>query len=128
MRQTAKYTAGIALARSQGASVRAGVTSHEALYDTLEAKGYWWNSDAQKWTDAPKPSTSVFADDGAGDIPSGVVKLRIMTHPNESDPTVKRLRELLEDDGFETLELSKQYENRRGIGVRVYLTVLKRRS
>lgn len=125
MRQTAKYTAGIATARKLGGKVAAGKTTHAALYDSLDAAGYWWDAGAKQWTDAPKPSTSMFSDDAAGSIPSGVVNIRVMTHPDESDRTVDRLLELLEDDDYEVITRSGKYENRKGVGVRVYLTVKK---
>lgn len=126
MRQTAKYKAALTLLRSKGVKIAAGA-SHETVYDTLEAENYWWDAGAQQWSDAPKPSTSMFSDDAAGSIPSGVVNLRVMTHPDESDSVVARLVELLEDDDFEMISQSGQYENRKGIGVRVYLTMKKGR-
>jgi hypothetical protein len=124
MRRTAKYLAGIALARALGGKVRDGSTSHEALYDTLESRGYWWDASAQKWTDAPKPSSSVFAQDGGGDIPSGVVMLRVMAHPDQIETAATEVVDALGED-WALIQQSGQYPNRKGIGVRIYLTFKK---
>lgn len=124
MRRTAKYVAGIALARQLGGTVRDGSTSHDALYDTLDGRGYWWDASAQKWTAAPKPSTSVFATDGAGDVPSGTVLIRVMAHPDQIEDVAREVVETLED--WALIQQSGQYPNRKGIGVRIYLTFIRR--
>lgn len=120
MRRTAKYTAALIYARSLGFKPSQTI-SHEALYDTLEGAGHSW--DGQQWTNTPPRSNSVFAA-GADDIPSGVVNVRVMSHPDEIDEAVDIVIAQLSE--WEVITRSSPYPNRRGIGVRVYLTFKRR--
>ncbi len=117
MRQTSKYTTALAYARKIGVKTARDI-SHQALYDTLEGAGHSWDAAAKQWTDTPAV-TSVF---GSDDIPTGTVKIRIMAHPDMIEIVTKRATEYLQDADWEVIEQSSPYPNRRGIGVRVYLT------
>ncbi len=117
MRQTAKYTAGIKYARQFGFTAPAGI-SHQALYDTLEGAGHSWDANAKQWHDVPLQK-SVFGND---DIPSGTIKIRIMAHPDMIEAVTKQAIEYLSEADWEVIEKSAPYPNRRGIGIRIYLT------
>ncbi len=110
-RQTAKYVAG--LETYNKVEKKRGTLPHEMLYAQLASMGYVWDSGIGKWQ---KGSTSLFRDSEG--LPSGVVRVRIMAHPSEIAPTITRLKQSLN-----VIEESDLYENRKGVGVRCYLTV-----
>lgn len=115
MRKTAKYTAGQKLARTLKIK---STLAHEKLYQAIESAGYHWDSDNQVWQEGKAQSTSMFASDD-DDTPSGVVRLRVMAHPKEIAQVVALAKKT---PGMRCIETSGEYPNRRGIGVRVYLT------
>jgi hypothetical protein len=115
MRKTAKYTAG--LKKAQDLKLKLAM-EHDALYKGLQEAGYHWDSDSQKWEEGKPQSTSMFASDD-DDTPSGVVRLRVMAHPKEIAQVVTLAKKT---PGMRCIDVSGEYPNRRGIGVRVYLT------
>ena len=114
MRKTVKYTAGQKLARILKIK---STLAHDKLYEQLQAQNYYWNSQAKVWEQG-KPQTSMFAADD-DETPSGVVRLRVMAHPAEIERAVEAAKST---KGMRCIETSDKYPNRRGIGVRVYLT------
>jgi hypothetical protein len=115
MRKTAKYTAAQKLAKTL--KIKSTLT-HEKMYAALGEAGYHWDSDTQKWEEGKPQSTSMFASDD-DDTPSGVIRLRVMAHPKEIAGAVALAKKT---PGMRCIETSGEYPNRRGIGVRVYLT------
>jgi hypothetical protein len=121
MKQTAKYKAALKVAPSvlSPAMVAHCRTENVLIYDALESSGWFWSAKDGEWTQS-KISTSMFADD-AGD-PSGVVRLRLMAHPGDMDQFLELIAKALDSQGIATIETSNVYPNRRGAGLRVYLS------
>lgn len=123
MRQTTKYTRGIELAKKLGAKVRAGTTSHEALYDTLEGMNYWWKAESQEWTNEAKPqrgNKSSFPIELAGSNEQ-LVQMRVIAGEQYINPVLNDLKTFCESRGWTFLQLSDAYTADNG-GVRVYLS------
>jgi hypothetical protein len=59
----------------------------------------------------------------ADDQPTGVVRLRVMAHPDDCGKAIALLKKKLGKDAVLT-EVSDPYENRKGAGVRVYSTLV----
>lgn len=119
MRQTAKLTAAQAKARELKIDA---LPIWEDLYEKLAAEGYAWDSQRQAWDKTARPidatgraSESMFIDDD--NQPSGVYRLRIMGHPEDLERVIRALH-----DKLDIIEVSGVYPNRRGGGMRVYLT------
>lgn len=91
--------------------------THEDLYQLLENYGFWWDAKNGEWTNRKQPSNSIFKTDD--DVASGVIRLRVMAHPDDVDHTVALVKKTI---GMRVIEVSEPYDNRRGSGVRVYLT------
>jgi hypothetical protein len=121
MKQTAKYKAALKVAPSVLSPVEVAHLRHEnaPLYDALEKSGWFWSADDGQWSEH-KHSNSMFADD-AGD-PSGVVRMRLMAHPGDMDQFMELIAKALDSQGIATIETSNVYPNRRGAGLRVYVT------
>lgn len=122
MRQTAKYTAALRCA-SQNNLVTPHKYEHEALYAMLAECSYAWDSKTGQWEKSNRPihadgtaSKSIFSDDD--NLPSGTYRLRIMAHPDEVDNIVRNYQRQVGG----VLEVTEHYPNRKGGGVRVYLT------
>ncbi len=119
MRRTAKYVGACELALR----LKVPIGEHETLYAALFERGYMW-ADGE-WQELSEESRefrgsldSIFAlPDGS---PSGVYRLRVMAHPEEIDQIVALLKKRLNIG-----EVSDKYPNRKGPGVRVYLTAKK---
>lgn len=91
--------------------------SNETLYSELESRGHIWNAKAGMWE---RGSKSMFKDaDGQA---SGVIRLRVMGHPSDVDKAVSAARKM---PGYQMIESSEHYPNRRGEGVRVYCTLVE---
>jgi|SRR6056297_299208 len=119
-RRTAKLTAAIELAYQLGIT-----SSHrEALYQTLAELGYNWDGKSKTWSENNPWTGSAFED--AHNRPTGHIKLRIMTHPDEQEEFKNRVCQALNKHGFRITEISDPYPNRRGIGVRTYITGQKK--
>lgn len=114
MRKTAKFVAAVAKAKALNLKLK---SEHDAPYKGLEAAGWYWDSDNQAWEEG-KPQTSMFAGDDE-DTPSGVIRLRVMAHPGDIDAAVSGAKTA---KGMRCIETSDKYPNRRGVGMRVYLT------
>lgn len=89
----------------------------EALYSALESLGYWWDSSAGEWKKGKPPSTSMFKDDEGE--PTGVIRLRLMGHPDDMPVAIEAARRC-----YKVSDVSDHYSNRKGPGVRVYITAL----
>lgn len=87
----------------------------EMLYEELAAAGYWWDSGAGEWKEGKPPSTSIFENDD--DLPTGVIRLRVMGHPSDMAKAVATARL-----SYKVADVSDPYPNRKGPGVRVYIT------
>lgn len=119
MKMTEKFRKGHALAKEKGLKLPF-ISENEALYEILENKGFWWNGKKKAWEkEATRPSTTIFADKKGK--PTGIMRLRLMCHPQE----VKWLIDALYDNPhFTIIEVSeKTYKNRHGAGERAYLTI-----
>lgn len=116
-RKTAKLTEAIATARRIG--VQPTDTRGE-LYHALELAGYNWDASAQTWSKLNPWTGSAF--EGPDGQPTGRIKIRIMTHPNETQGTISVVTEALFNAGLRVTEVSGQYPNRRGPAERTYIT------
>lgn len=118
MRRTRKWKA----AQRCNTINKLGIIAREndSFYEKLEAKNYFWFPKDGAWKQREnKPSTSVFeADDGS---PTGVIKIRVMAHPNDLEATIKALKQAT---GFKVIEISESYQNRKGSGQRIYTTAI----
>ncbi len=102
--------------------------SHEDLYAILERSGYYWDSGDQQWHQGDdhsraqgKFSGSIFED--ADGLPTGVFKLRVMANESEISSVCAEISRAIVNAGISVIEVSdKSYPNRRGAGMRVYLT------
>lgn len=91
----------------------------QTLYDTLEGLGYWWDSSTGQWKKGNPPSTSVFVDDEGAS--TGLLRLRAMGMPGDFDHFATTVRA----DGWQLIETSDAYPNRKGPGFRWYMTFKK---
>lgn len=119
MRATEKYVKGRDLAEKKGYPLPYP-SDNENLYAMLETKGFWWNGKTRKWEkESTKPSPTIFADKKGN--ASGLMRLRLMCHPDETQWLIRALQKNPE---FEVIEVSeKTYANRHGAGERAYLTI-----
>lgn len=116
MRRTKKYTQAVAAACSLGIQ-RADGIPHEQLYLALAERSYCW--DGATWSPGTPESSSVFKT--YDEQPSGLVKLRLMAHPDEIEEAVRLLRDRMPAGAI--YEVSDPYPNRKGVGVRVYVSM-----
>lgn len=98
------------------------IPNHDDLYAALEQRGYYWNNHDQQWQQDEhargkgKFSGSMF--ENADGLPSGYYRLRVMCHPGEVADVCAEVTKYLH-----VIEVSERaYKNRRGAGVRVYIT------
>jgi hypothetical protein len=117
MKRTAKFLAAVHVAKAAQIK-RAEYLENDVLYSKLEAAGYFWQDG--EWSNVRR-STSMF--EGDDSTPTGIVRLRVMAHPADVDRAVTAVRSSLADHHAQVVEVSEQYPNRKGAGVRVYLTV-----
>lgn len=87
----------------------------DQLYQALQDKGYIWDAQAVEWK---LGSTSIFKDEFGE--PSGVIRLRVMAHQQDVHQAVHALQ----GSNLKIVEVSEPYPNRKGAGVRVYVTCL----
>lgn len=121
MRKTLKYEAALDCAGEilSRAELNRARKANQSLYDALEQRGYFYDPPNGKWRHY-KPSTSMFqGDDG---LPTGTFRLRVMCNPGDLDRLLEIVNEALDTYGATMTEQSNVYPNRRGPGVRVYLT------
>lgn len=118
-KMTAKRKAAESTAISNGIKHREFLKmTNDDLYGFLTDKGHIWNAKAGAWEIG---STSMFSDSD-GDA-TGVVRLRVMAHPDDVLKAVKLLKQKLGKDA-QIVEVSDPYPNRRGTGVRIYSTLV----
>lgn len=120
MKRTRKYVAALAYVRTLSNGMSAHPSwDNDSLYEELEAQGHFWDADTGEWSQVRK-STSIFqSDEGA---PTGEFRLRVMAHPGEMDSILEMAVQALRGAGCAVTEVSGQYPNRKGPGVRVYVT------
>lgn len=89
-------------------------------YPVLAKAGFAWDSTKQLWFKTKRPvdptgreMASEFTDDE--NLPSGVVRLRLMGHPDDLEILLPILKSALQ-----MIEISEPYPNRGGAGVRIY--------
>ncbi|MEO1289079.1 MAG: hypothetical protein AAFV93_15045 [Chloroflexota bacterium] len=117
--KTKKYREAVKTIQYQALDVSS--TENADVYEALEEQNYFWSSKKGTWEyKKHTPSTSVFqADDGE---PTGIIKLRVMSHPDDLREALKRVKQI---SGLRIIEISeKTYPNRKGSGVRKYVTAL----
>ena len=114
MRQTQKYLAGLKRLRELNGPSKGRPKTYEndELYQLLESQKQIWDHKTGTWAEGTK---SMFGDESA----SGVFRLRIMAHPDEIRQAVSAVAK---QKNFAVIEQSELYANRRGSGVRIYLT------
>lgn len=119
MRLTEKFRKGQELALKKNISLPHPL-DNEKLNETLEAKGFWWNGKKRQWEkESTKPSPTIFADKKGK--ATGIMRLRIMCHPDETQWLIAALQK---NPDFTVIEVSeKSYKNRHGAGERAYLTI-----
>lgn len=118
-RKTRKYVAGLATAKI--AKIRIGKRDHESVYEALEDNNFFWQPRKGIWEHREHaPSTSIFeADDKTA---TGIVKIRIMAHPDDLENALKAIKSAT---GLKVIEISeKSYKNRKGTGERLYTTAI----
>lgn len=125
MRRTAKYTAGVALLKSLGAKVRDGVTSNEAVNDSLEERGYWWKAETQQWTNEAKPqrgNKSGFPINLQGNNEQ-LVQMRVIASEEHINNVLETLNAFCSSRGWQFVNVSQAYTADNG-GIRVYAAFL----
>lgn len=118
-RKTRKYNSAMRTVRSQ--KIILAKKDHEAVYEALNNANFFWNATSGEWEHKQHaPSNSVFqADDGTA---SGIVKIRIMAHPDDLESAIMALKKC---PGIKVIEISeKTYPNRKGTGERIYTTAI----
>jgi len=98
------------------------------LYALLERADYYWDSSDQGWHKGDENSRargqfsgSKF-EDGDG-LPTGVFEVRVMANGKEIASVCADVSRALVNAGMSVIDVSdKSYPNRRGPGMRVYLT------
>lgn len=117
-KMTAKRVGAIAALKAEGSTPRElSNKDSDTLYTTLESSGYWWNATDGEWQKGKPPSTSIFKDDDG--VSTGIVRIRLMGHPDDMPDAIASAKKC-----FEVAEVSALYPNRKGPGVRVYITAL----
>lgn len=120
MRRTEKYRKALSVVRKIGLKGLRREPENQELYDALEDQGYWWDHREKQWDNGTPPSTSIFANDDGS--PTDIGKIRVMAHPDKVNSLVSKLKKT---PGVTVIEISeKAYPNRKGIGSRVYVTVV----
>lgn len=122
MKRTAKFLAALKVAPDVISDAQMSLLArggNAGLYDALETAGRFWNAESGQWEDF-KRSTSMFADDDG--LATGQVRLRLMAHPKDIQRLKEVLTEALDTYGVTITDTSNEYPNRRGVGVRVYMT------
>lgn len=110
-RQTRKYVAAMRIAETLGIESR---DSQENLYDALNSRGYFWESDQGEWqrtTEPPDPVTEV-------------LRIRVWADASKVEAMADQVVAALTGCGHEILEISKAYPCRppKQLESRVYLT------
>lgn len=115
MRNTAKRIAALKTLKS---ATRKDQSRYESqrLYDTLEGLNYWWDAQAGEWKNTRPPSTTIFKDDEGAS--TGLVRVRVMGLNADAQQLITSMRA----GGWTLVETSDAYPNRKGPGVRYYLT------
>lgn len=117
-KNTAKRVSAVATIRDEkGNRARVETQDSESLYAMLETMGYWWDSSAGAWKKGNPPSTSIFKDDEGA--PTGIINIRLMGHPDDMPDAIEAAKV-----AYQVSQVSGQYPNRKGPGVRVYITAL----
>lgn len=116
---TAKRKAALEAAKVAG--INPAKLDSEALYEALEAEGYFWYPKAGAFKAEAKQTSEFELPDGT---PTGVFKIRLMAHPAKLPALVKRLEIAISEYGIgQITEVSeKTYPNRAGAGERQYLS------
>ncbi len=119
MRQTEKFKKAWELAFDIGLKLPKRI-ENSLLYAAVEQKEYWWNGKSRRWEkETEKPSTTIFEDNKGK--PTGIMRLRVMCHPEETQWLIDAL---YDNPHFTVIEVSeKTYANRHGAGERAYLTI-----
>ncbi len=112
MRKTRKYVA--AKKRLRELKIRTHKRENADIYALLESHRQIWDNKSGKWIEGTK---SMFGDEQ----PSGIVRIRVMSHPADVQRAVTEIKQHAQ---LKVVEVSDEYPNRRGIGVRVYLTCM----
>lgn len=113
MKRTRKYVAGIARLRELENKKTGRMKRYEndELYRLLDSRKQIWDSNLGKWVQGSK---SMFGDDE----PTGIVCIRVMAHPQDVHDAIHYLK----GTNLKISDVSEEYPNRRGSGVRVYIT------
>lgn len=112
MKRTRKYNAGRKRLQELTHGQYIPQMENDVLYQKLENDHKQiWDHKQGEWMEGNK---SMFGDDE----PTGVVRIRVMAHPQDVHNAVHYLK----GTNFKIVEVSDEYPNRRGSGVRVYIT------
>jgi len=119
MKATRKFNAALTAYKTETRKIVTMPIENDKLYEWLEKRHWWWDASEGKWNKGNKPSNSIFKTDD--DVASGVIRLRVMAHPDDVEIAVKQAKKT---PGMRVIEVSDPYPNRKGAGVRVYLTAV----
>lgn len=119
MKATKKYKAALSAYKTETRKSPGAEIDNAKLYEWLEKRHWWWNASEGKWAKGNKPSNSIFKTDD--DVASGVIRLRVMAHPDDVEHAVKLAKKT---PGMRVIDISEPYPNRKGAGVRIYLTAV----
>lgn len=115
-RMTAKYVGALEAARARGFT---GIDRND-IYDFLLKQGLNWDAKQGNWNVNNRWTGSAF--ENAHGTPTGHFKLRVMAHPEQIQEVIEVIEEQLRLKGILVSSTSDQtYQNRKGIGVRVYM-------
>lgn len=128
-RRTQKYLAAVNQARAL-AIRNASAMANDTLYERLEGQGYWWKSDAGRWTNEPRPRSRRIEMDGSGANPD-LLEFRVTAQGDRLPYISQALRKMADVLGWTFVQQSEGYENRNQDGlqeankrVRVYLSFI----
>lgn len=119
-RRTKKYNA----ARLKASELGNDTPNRELLYSRLESEGYNWSPKTGTW-DKNNPRAGSMFEDHKGH-PTGALLIRVQAHPQEIGGIIEDICDAMKGYGYRVYQKSdKAYDNRRGVGVRVYLEGVK---
>jgi len=90
------------------------VSDQEALYRSLQERGYFWDVEEKVWKRTSQPA----------DPPTQLIRIRVWSESTKIEETANRILTVLQDSGFELIERSQPYVCRppKHLESRIYLS------